>query len=65
MVFANATSGPAIGTPVAELLATVADREPRLPTEWVPAAPDRELLALTGPWYWGADAGRTARARHR
>ncbi|MCD2193724.1 beta-lactamase family protein [Actinomycetospora endophytica] len=54
VVFANATSGPAIGTTVAELLATVADREPRLPAEWVPAAPDPALLALTGPWYWGS-----------
>ncbi len=24
------------------------------PPEWVPAAPAPELLALTGPWYWGA-----------
>jgi CubicO group peptidase (beta-lactamase class C family) len=54
IVFANATSGPAIGTTVAELLAIVADREPALPAEWVPAAPEPELLALTGPWYWGA-----------
>ena len=54
VVFANATSGPAIGTTVAELLATVADREPQLPAEWVPAAPDQALLAMTGPWYWGA-----------
>ncbi|WP_312030292.1 serine hydrolase domain-containing protein [Actinomycetospora sp. TBRC 11914] len=54
IVFANATSGPAIGTTVAELLALVADREPRLPAAWVPAAPSPELLALTGPWYWGA-----------
>lgn len=54
IVVANATSGPAIGTTVAELLAIVADREPALPAEWVPAAPEPELLALTGPWYWGA-----------
>jgi CubicO group peptidase (beta-lactamase class C family) len=54
VVFANATSGPAIGTTVAELLAIVADREPRVPAAWVPAAPAPELLALTGPWYWGA-----------
>jgi hypothetical protein len=54
VVFANATSGPAIGATVADLLALVADREPRLPAEWVPAAPDPEVLALTGPWYWGA-----------
>jgi CubicO group peptidase (beta-lactamase class C family) len=54
VVFANATSGPAIGTTVADLVALVADREPRLPAEWVPAAPGPELLALTGPWYWGA-----------
>jgi CubicO group peptidase (beta-lactamase class C family) len=54
ILFANATSGPAIGTTVAELLAIVADREPALPAEWVPAVPEPDLLALTGPWYWGA-----------
>ena len=54
ILFANATSGPAIGTTVAELLAVVADREPALPAEWVPAVPEPDLLALTGPWYWGA-----------
>jgi CubicO group peptidase (beta-lactamase class C family) len=54
IVLANVTSGPAIGTTAADLLAIVADREPEPPAEWVPAAPAPELLALTGPWYWGA-----------
>jgi CubicO group peptidase (beta-lactamase class C family) len=54
IVCTNATSGPAIGTTTADLLAIVADREPALPATWVPAAPEPELLALTGPWYWGA-----------
>ena len=54
IVCANATSGPALGTTTADLLAIVADREPALPATWVPAAPEPELLALTGPWYWGA-----------
>ena len=51
---ANVTSGPAISTLVADLLAIVADREPRLPAAWAPTAVDPELLALLGPWYWGA-----------
>src|SRR3954454_12816019 len=55
VALANATSGPAVSTIAADLLGIVADREPRLPESWHPL-PDveAELLALTGPWYWGA-----------
>ncbi|MGP3999981.1 DUF7586 domain-containing protein, partial [Streptomyces sp. 8N706] len=32
----------------------VAEREPRIPAPWKPLPEaDAELLALTGPWYWG------------
>jgi CubicO group peptidase (beta-lactamase class C family) len=54
IAFANATSGPAIGALVAELIGIVAEREPRLPQPWRPAVVDEEVLALLGPWYWGA-----------
>ena len=55
VVFANATSGPAVGAVLADLIGTVADAEPRPPKPWRPlAGVDADLLALTGPWYWGA-----------
>ncbi len=55
VVFANATSGPAVGSVMTDLIATVAEAEPRLPSDWRPLAEvDQDLLALTGPWYWGA-----------
>ncbi|MGW2630277.1 serine hydrolase domain-containing protein [Streptomyces chattanoogensis] len=56
IALANCTSGPAVGGIAADLLEIVADREPRIPEPWRPAAGplDKELLALTGPWYWGA-----------
>ncbi|WP_031072795.1 serine hydrolase domain-containing protein [Streptomyces sp. NRRL WC-3742] len=52
----NATTGD---TPrvAAELIGLVATHEPPLPEPWRPletADADDELLALTGPWYWGA-----------
>ena len=55
VAFANATSGPDLGAVVADLVDVVVKAEPRDPAPWVPlpgAEPD--LLALTGPWYWGA-----------
>jgi len=55
VAFANATSGPDLGALVEDLVDVVATAEPREPAPWVPlptAEPD--LLALTGPWYWGA-----------
>ncbi|MFH8344918.1 serine hydrolase domain-containing protein [Streptomyces sp. NPDC018045] len=56
IALANCTSGPAISTIAAELAGIVADREPRIPEPWRPMAGplDEDLLALTGPWYWGA-----------
>ncbi|MFF6973145.1 MULTISPECIES: serine hydrolase domain-containing protein [Streptomyces] len=52
---ANATSGPQPWAVAAELVRTVAEAEPRLPEPWRPLPDaDPELLALTGPWYWGA-----------
>ena len=53
IALANATSGPAIGAIAADLIAIVADREPRLPARWTPLPDlDEALLALTGLWYW-------------
>jgi CubicO group peptidase (beta-lactamase class C family) len=55
----NATSltgGEGIGAVAADLLRITAEHEPPMPAPWrpVPAAElDRELLALTGCWYWG------------
>lgn len=50
----NATAGTAVGGLAADLLTTVAEREPSFPAPWRPrSAADPELLALTGPWYWG------------
>ncbi|MEV5593457.1 serine hydrolase domain-containing protein [Streptomyces sp. NPDC052496] len=56
IALANCTSGPAISTIAADLASIVADREPRMPEPWRPLAEplDKDLLALTGPWYWGA-----------
>ncbi|MFG2407068.1 serine hydrolase domain-containing protein [Streptomyces brevispora] len=54
VVFANVTSGPLIGEVAAELVDIVAEAEPRIPESWRPLPEvDAELLALTGPWYWG------------
>jgi CubicO group peptidase (beta-lactamase class C family) len=54
IALANATSGPDIGTIAADLLAIVADHEPRFPARWAPLPDlDEDLLALTGLWYWG------------
>jgi CubicO group peptidase (beta-lactamase class C family) len=54
VALANATGGVAVSTLAAELLDAVVTREPREPDEWVPMADvDQDLLALTGPWYWG------------
>ncbi|MEE1798587.1 MULTISPECIES: serine hydrolase domain-containing protein [unclassified Streptomyces] len=54
VALANATSGLASGSLAAELVGIVADAEPRIPAPWKPLTEvDQELLALTGPWYWG------------
>ncbi|MCT9933049.1 beta-lactamase family protein [Planotetraspora sp. A-T 1434] len=52
---ANATSG--IRGPLdTDLLDILAQHEPPLPAEWAPSPVDEDLLALTGPWYWGPTA---------
>ncbi|MFE9251893.1 serine hydrolase domain-containing protein [Streptomyces sp. NPDC007088] len=57
VVLANCTSGVAAGTVAAELVGIVADAEPKLPAPWRPLPDvDQNLLALTGPWYWGTQA---------
>ncbi|GLF96784.1 serine hydrolase domain-containing protein [Streptomyces yaizuensis] len=54
VVLANATSGPNVSAVAVELVRTVAEAEPRVPAPWRPlTGVDQELLALTGPWYWG------------
>jgi CubicO group peptidase (beta-lactamase class C family) len=53
-VLTNSTSGVPVGTLAADLVAIVAEHEPRLPAEWVPLDDaDPALLELTGHWYWG------------
>jgi CubicO group peptidase (beta-lactamase class C family) len=57
VALANATSGPPTATVAADLVRIVADAEPRIPEPWRPLPEvDQELLALTGPWYWGTNA---------
>lgn len=54
VVLSNATSGPLTGTVAGDLVDIVAETEPRIPEPWRPLPQvDDELLALTGPWYWG------------
>ncbi|GII04880.1 serine hydrolase domain-containing protein [Planobispora takensis] len=55
LFMANSTSGVR-RTLLTDLLAILDEHEPRLPAEWAPSAVDPELLALTGPWYWGPAA---------
>ncbi|MFE0700201.1 serine hydrolase domain-containing protein [Streptomyces sp. NPDC058872] len=59
IALSNATSGPLTAAVAADLVRIVAEAEPRLPEPWRPlpeAEVDEELLALTGPWYWGTYA---------
>ncbi len=54
VVLANLTAGLPVGALAADLLHTVAEREPRIPAAWCPlTAVDPELLELAGPWYKG------------
>ncbi|MFG2826585.1 serine hydrolase domain-containing protein [Streptomyces sp. NPDC048434] len=57
VVLANCTSGPAVAALAADLTGIVSEHEPRIPEPWRPLSGplDPELLALTGPWYWGAN----------
>ncbi|MEU1625350.1 serine hydrolase domain-containing protein [Streptomyces sp. NPDC020096] len=55
VALANATSGPHTTAIAADLIRIVAEHEPRIPAPWRPLREaDPDLLALTGPWYWGA-----------
>ncbi len=50
----NTTAGLVIGGLAADLLTIAADHEPRIPEPWRPMSDvDDQVLALTGPWYWG------------
>ncbi|MFC5907763.1 serine hydrolase domain-containing protein [Streptacidiphilus monticola] len=67
VVLANTTAGlpGGIGKLAADLVSIVDEREPRIPEPWRPipeAELDRELLELTGPWFWGP-TGYTLRLR--
>lgn len=54
LAMANSTAGVGIMGVALDILKTVDDYEPALPAEWVPMpSADPQLLALTGPWYWG------------
>ncbi|MGO4420204.1 serine hydrolase domain-containing protein, partial [Streptomyces sp. MCAF7] len=54
IALANATSGPMLGTAAADLVRIAAEHEPPMPAPWRPLPEaDPELVALTGPWYWG------------
>ncbi|MFF4327932.1 serine hydrolase domain-containing protein [Streptomyces sp. NPDC001591] len=57
VVLANCTSGVAASTVATDLLAIVADAEPRFPAPWLPfAEADQVPLELCGVWYWGTAA---------
>ncbi|WP_418958029.1 serine hydrolase domain-containing protein [Streptomyces tritici] len=57
VALANATSGPMVSAVAGDLVRIVAEAEPRIPEPWRPLPEvDQELLALTGPWYWGTYA---------
>jgi CubicO group peptidase (beta-lactamase class C family) len=54
VALANVTAGPDLPRLAADLIDLLATHEPRLPAEWAPLTEvDPDLLALTGPWYWG------------
>ncbi|GGU81204.1 serine hydrolase [Streptomyces albospinus] len=57
IALANCTSGVAISAVAADLVQITAEHEPRIPEPWRPLSGpvDEELLAVTGPWYWGAN----------
>ncbi|MFI8359440.1 serine hydrolase domain-containing protein [Streptomyces sp. NPDC085612] len=57
VVLANCTSGLPASAVAVDLIAIVADAEPRFPQPWRPfAEADRAPLELCGPWYWGTTA---------
>lgn len=57
VVLANCTSGLPPAAVAADLVAIVADAEPRFPEPWRPfREADPVALELCGPWYWGTSA---------
>ncbi|AXG55331.1 beta-lactamase [Streptomyces lincolnensis] len=57
VVLANCTSGLLVGTVAADLVAIVAEAEPRIPEPWRPLSEvDASVLELAGQWYWGTHA---------
>lgn len=57
VVLANTTTGVGIGTLAADLAHVLVEHEPPVPPPWRPLAEvSPDLLALTGPWYWGPTA---------
>ncbi|AWZ04090.1 MULTISPECIES: serine hydrolase domain-containing protein [unclassified Streptomyces] len=57
VVLANCTSGVPVSTVAADLVAIVAEAEPRVPEPWRPLREaDLVALELCGPWYWGTSA---------
>ncbi|MEV0414367.1 serine hydrolase domain-containing protein [Streptomyces sp. NPDC050448] len=57
VVLANCTSGLPASAVAADLVAIVADAEPRFPQPWRPfRETDPVALELCGPWYWGTSA---------
>ncbi|GHD66781.1 serine hydrolase domain-containing protein [Streptomyces goshikiensis] len=57
VVLANCTSGLPATALAADLVAIVADAEPRFPEPWRPfREADHVSLELCGPWYWGTSA---------
>ncbi|MET9516187.1 serine hydrolase domain-containing protein [Streptomyces sp. NPDC002994] len=55
----NATSGVSAPAVAADLIRIVVEAEPRITEPWRPlpeAEVDQELLALTGPWFWGTSS---------
>ncbi|MCX4526823.1 MULTISPECIES: serine hydrolase [unclassified Streptomyces] len=57
VVLANCTSGLPATALAADLVAIVADAEPRFPEPWRPfREADPVALELCGPWYWGTSA---------
>jgi CubicO group peptidase (beta-lactamase class C family) len=54
LALSNSTTGVGVSTLSVDMLKLVDDYEPALPAEWRPLTEvSEELLALTGPWYWG------------
>ncbi|MFI5616016.1 serine hydrolase domain-containing protein [Streptomyces sp. NPDC051567] len=57
VVLANCTSGLPVTAVAAELMAIVAEAEPRFPEPWRPfSGAGPVALELCGPWYWGTTA---------